>query len=96
MSLDAARVVGMPKVVFGALSRTVKLPCPTLAEPPVNGVDWTKDERRIYIVRRLKLLSRFPVVYSASVRERDLFVVKTSSSLLELLIKIKDMKNTSA
>jgi len=47
---DAARVIGMPKVVYAGLTRPVKLSCPSLAEPPVNGVTWIKDGRKLYPV----------------------------------------------
>ena len=47
---DAAKVVGMPKVVYGGLTRLVRILCPTVAVPPVNGVDWIKDGKKIYPV----------------------------------------------
>ena len=50
MFVVAARVVGMPEVVYGALTQPVKLLCPTMAIPPVNGVNWTKDGQKIYPV----------------------------------------------
>nr|CAB3262900.1 uncharacterized protein LOC100184924 [Phallusia mammillata] len=47
--LYAARVVRMPRRVFGGISMPLTLHCPAVADPPVTRVIWKKNGRNIRI-----------------------------------------------